>query len=99
MPLADENLFDLIVSPILTEKAALHMEQNKYVFDVSKKATKGQVKQAIEGFFDVKVLNVNTFRKPQKRKRVGRFIGYKPNYKRAVVTLAPGDKIELFPGL
>lgn len=93
------SLFDLIISPIVTEKAALLMEQNKYVFDVSRKATKDQVRQAIEGFFDVKIVSINTSRQPHKKKRVGRFIGLKPNYKRAIVTLAPGDKIELFPGL
>ncbi len=99
MQLTDASSFDLIVSPIVTEKAALLMEQNKYVFDVDRRATKDRIKQAIEAFFEVKVIDINTSNRPHKKRRVGRFIGYKPSYKRAIVTLAPGDKIELFPGL
>ncbi len=91
------DLADLILKPIVTEKATLLLEQNKYVFDVVPKATKPEIKAAIELLFDVKVTKVNTARRPHKKKRVGRFEGYKPQYKRAIVTLSEGDSIALFP--
>ena len=91
------ELADLILKPIVTEKATLLLEQNKYVFDCLPKATKPEIKAAIESLFDVKVVKVNTIRPPRKKRRVGKFIGYKPLYKRAVVTLSEGDSITLFP--
>ena len=91
------DLADLILKPIVTEKATLLLEQNKYVFDVVPKATKPDIKVAIESLFDVTVTSVNTLRSPRKKKRVGRFLGYKPQYKRAIVTLKEGDSIVLFP--
>jgi large subunit ribosomal protein L23 len=94
---ATRDLADLILKPIVSEKATILLEDNKYVFDVALKATKIDVKAAIESLFDVKVVKVNTSRPPRKKKRVGRFVGFKPQYKRAVVTLAQGDTITLFP--
>ncbi|WP_029682035.1 50S ribosomal protein L23 [Picosynechococcus sp. NKBG15041c] len=91
------DLADLILKPIVSEKATILLEDNKYVFDVALKATKIDVKAAIESLFNVKVVKVNTSRPPRKKKRVGRFVGFKPQYKRAVVTLAQGDTITLFP--
>lgn len=93
------QLPDLVRRPILTEKATLLMEQNKYVFEVVPQATKPEIKAAIESLFDVKVESVNTINKPRKKRRVGRFLGYKPQYKRAIVTLAEGDSLQsvLFP--
>lgn len=91
------SLADLIVKPIVTEKATLLLEDNKYVFDVLPKATKPEIKAAIELLFEVKVAKVNTARLPRKTKRVGRFLGYKPQFKRAIVTLQEGDSISLFP--
>lgn len=91
------HLADLIVKPIVTEKATLLLEDNKYTFDVLPKATKPEIKAAIEMLFDVKVTKVNTARPPRKTKRVGRFLGYKPQFKRAIVTLQEGDTISLFP--
>jgi large subunit ribosomal protein L23 len=91
------NLADLVLRPIVTEKATLLLEQNKYVFEVILKATKPEIKAAIESLFDVKVTSVNTLRPPRKKRRVGKFVGYKPQYKRAVVTLKTGDSITLFP--
>ena len=90
-------LADLVRRPIVTEKATLLLEQNKYVFDVFLKATKPEIKAAIESLFDVKVTSVNTSRPPRKKRRVGKFLGYKPQYKRAIITLAEGDSITLFP--
>ncbi|BAT52325.1 50S ribosomal protein L23 [Nostoc sp. NIES-3756] len=85
------NLPDLIRRPILTEKATILMEQNKYTFEVTPKATKPQIRSAIEDLFEVKVVKVNTALPPRRKKRVGKFIGFKPQYKKAIVTIAPGD--------
>lgn len=93
----DRHLFDLIRRPIVTEKATMLMENNQYTFEVDRKATKPEIKAAIEKLFDVKVIGINTLIQPHKKKRVGRFVGYKPRYKRAIVRLAPEDKIVLFP--
>ncbi len=91
------DLADLILKPIVTEKATRQMEENKYVFDVLPKATKPEIKAAIESLFDVSVTSVNTLKLPRKKRRVGRYIGYKAQYKRAIVTLKEGDSITLFP--
>lgn len=91
------DLADLIVKPIVSEKATILLEENKYVFDVVLKATKTDIRAAIESLFEVKVVKVNTCRPPRKKKRVGRFMGFKTQYKRAIVTLAEGDTITLFP--
>jgi large subunit ribosomal protein L23 len=91
------NLADLIRQPIISEKATMLLENNQYVFDVTPKATKPEIKAAIESLFDVKVTSVNTIRPPKKKRRVGRFVGYKPLYKRAIITLQDGDSITLFP--
>jgi large subunit ribosomal protein L23 len=91
------DLADSVLRPIVTEKATLLLEQNKYVFDVVLKTSKPQIKAAIESLFNVKVTAVNTIRPPRKKRRVGKFVGYKPQYKRAIVTLAEGDSITLFP--
>ncbi|MFM7407481.1 MAG: 50S ribosomal protein L23 [Cuspidothrix sp.] len=86
------DLPDLVRRPILTEKATMLMEQNKYTFEVTPKATKTQIRSAIEDLFAVKVVKINTAVPPRKKRRVGRFIGFKPQYKRAIVTVAPGDE-------
>lgn len=91
------SLADVVKRPLVTEKATLLLADNQYTFEVVSKATKPEIKAAIEMLFDVKVISVNTSKPPRKSRRIGRFIGYKPNYKRAVVTLAPGDSITLFP--
>jgi large subunit ribosomal protein L23 len=91
------DLADLVIKPIVTEKATRLLEDNKYVFDVLLKATKPEIRAAIESLFDVKVVKVNTIRLPRKKKRVGKFAGYKPLYKRAIVTLNEGDSIGLYP--
>ena len=93
----ERDLADLILKPIITEKGTIQMELNKYVFDVLPKATKPDIKAAIESLFDVTVVKVNTLTLPREQRRVGRFIGYKAQYKRAIVTLKEGDTIALFP--
>ncbi|NEP54651.1 MAG: 50S ribosomal protein L23, partial [Moorea sp. SIO3C2] len=91
------DLPDIIRKPIITEKATLNLENNQYTFDVAPKATKTEIKAAVEAIFEVKVTGISTSNPPRKKKRLGRFVGYKPTYKRAVVTLAEGDSIPLFP--
>ena len=86
------RLPDLVRRPIVTEKATLLMEQNKYTFAVTPNATKPAIKAAIESLFQVKITKVNTYMPPRKQKRVGKHTGYKPQYKKAIVTLAPGDE-------
>ena len=86
------RLPDLVRRPIVTEKATRLMEENKYTFEVVPQATKPEIKAAIEDLFQVKVVQVNTQNPPRKKRRVGKFIGFKPHYKRAIVTLAPGDE-------
>ncbi|MEX0267722.1 50S ribosomal protein L23 [Leptolyngbyaceae cyanobacterium UHCC 1019] len=88
---------DLVRRPIITEKATLLLENNQYTFEVSPKATKPQIKAAIESLFEVKVVGISTINPPRKQRRVGKFIGFRPIYKRAIVTLADGDSIALFP--
>lgn len=91
------SLMDLVRRPIITEKATLLLENNQYTFEVSPKSTKPEIKAAIEALFEVKVLGISTINPPRKQRRVGKFMGYRPSYKRAVVTLAPGNSIPLFP--
>lgn len=91
------DLVDLILKPIVTEKATRQMEENKYVFDVLPRATKPEIRAAIESLFDVSVTSVNTLKLPRKKRRVGKYLGYKAQYKRAIVTLKEGDSITLFP--
>jgi large subunit ribosomal protein L23 len=79
----------------VTEKATRLMEENKYTFEVTPSATKPEIKAAIEDLFQVKVTQVNTQLPPRKKRRVGKFLGYKSQYKRAIVTLAPGDEDKL----
>jgi len=85
------KLPDLVRRPIVTEKATRLMEENKFTFEVTPKATKPEIKAAIEDLFEVKVVQVNTQQQPRKKRRVGKFIGFKPQYKKAIVTVAPGD--------
>ncbi|KKI98870.1 50S ribosomal protein L23 [Prochlorothrix hollandica] len=91
------HLADLIKRPLITEKATQLLGYNQYVFEVDRRATKPEIKAAIQELFKVKVVGISTMNNPPKRRRVGRFMGYKPRYKRAIVRLAPEDEIILFP--
>ena len=90
------NLLGIIKYPILTEKTIRLIEQNQYSFAVDSNADKTDVKSAVEELFDVKVISVNTSLLPLKKRRVGKFIGKKARYKRAIVKLASEDSISLF---
>lgn len=82
--------------PIITEKATRLLENNQYSFIVSSESNKVIIKAAIEYLFDVKVIKVNTCHLPRKKRRVGKYIGWKPHYKKAIVSLEEGNTINLF---
>lgn len=86
----------IIKYPIITDKATRLLQNNQYSFIVDRYSDKIQIKTVIEYLFNVKVLKVNTCRLPRKKKRVGKYIGWKPQYKKAIVTLSEGDVINLF---
>ncbi|MEB3293242.1 MAG: 50S ribosomal protein L23 [Synechococcales bacterium] len=92
-----KNLADIIRRPIITEKATIALENNQYTFDVDPKATKLEIRAAIEYLFPVTVTAVNTHNPPRKARRVGKFMGHRSAIKRAIVTLKEGDSITLFP--
>jgi large subunit ribosomal protein L23 len=91
------QLADLVRRPIITEKATQLLENNQYTFEVDPRSTKTQIKAAIELLFEVKIEGISTAKPPRKSKRVGKFAGHRPHYKRAIVTLAEGNSIPLFP--
>ena len=86
----------IVKYPIITDKATRLLENNQYSFVVDRYSDKIEIKEAIENLFDVKVIKINTCRLPRKKKRVGQYIGWKPQYKKAIVTLSEGDVINLF---
>ncbi len=91
-----KNPRDVIRNPVISEKSYRLIEENKYVFAVDPEARKEEIKDAIEAIFKVKVKSVNTVVKPGKKKRQGLTSGRTPSIKKAIVTLAAGDKIEFF---
>nr|YP_010336987.1 ribosomal protein L23 [Madagascaria erythrocladioides]UNJ16572.1 ribosomal protein L23 [Madagascaria erythrocladioides] len=82
--------------PIITDKTTQLIEENQYSFSVDYQLSKDLIKKEIEDLFNVKVIAVNTCKLPKKKKRMGKFAGYRSNYKKAIVTLAEGDSINLF---
>ena len=86
----------IVKYPIITDKATRLLENNQYTFIVDRYSNKISIKSAIEQLFDVKVTKVNTCCLPRKKKRVGKYIGWKSQYKKAIVTLSKGDIINLF---
>ena len=95
----DPRHYDVIVAPVITEKATMMSEENKVVFKVARDATKPQIKAAVERLFDVKVESVNTLIRMGKKKIFRGFRGQQSDSKRAVVTLAEGHKIDVTTGL
>ncbi|MGI6096611.1 MAG: 50S ribosomal protein L23 [Dethiobacteria bacterium] len=88
---------DIIIKPLVTEKSTALMEDNKYSFVVAKEANKIEIKKAVEEIFKVRVKAVNTIRMKGKKKRLGRYEGFRPDWKKAIVTLSEDSKpIELF---
>lgn len=95
----DPRHYDVIVAPVITEKATIASEHNKVVFKVRKNATKPQIKAAVEGLFDVKVESVNTLVRKGKTKAFRGVRGTQSDVKKAVVTLADGQRIDVTTGL
>ena len=94
------NPYDIIRRPVITEKNTYLMDGGKYTFEVAREANKIDIARAIEAAFpNVKVVSVNTMVMPTKSRRRGRIIGQLPAWKKAVVTLREGDRIELFEGV
>ena len=90
------SAYDIIKKPLLSEKSYATISDKKYTFIVDLNANKVQIKQAIEEIFNVKVLDVNTVRVLPKRRRVGKYEGYRSAYKKAICKLADGQKIDAF---
>ena len=94
------NLHEIVRKPLVTEKSNIGREEGNLVtFSVDPRANKHEIKRAIEALFDVKVLEVRTMRMPRKSRRVGKFVGRKPEWKKAIVQLAEGQTIEFFEGV
>jgi len=94
-----KDIHDVIIRPIVSEKSNALMGQGKYTFVVHPRATKVQIRQAVEELFRVRVRSVNTARFRGKPRRFGVHRGRTPAWKKAVVTLAPGEKIQFFEGM
>jgi large subunit ribosomal protein L23 len=97
--LSQERMYDLIRSPVVTEKSTMGSEHNQVTFRVPLDATKPEIKAAVEGIFKVKVKAVNTLRQRGKVKRFRGQIGKRPDYKKAMVTLAEGSTIDVTTGV
>ena len=93
------HLYEVLRRPLITEKNTMLQAQGKYAFEIAREANKHQIKQAVEKAFKVKVLAVNVMTVPGKTRRVGRRQVLTQSWKKAIVTLKPGDKIELFEGV
>jgi len=93
------NPHQIILRPLITEKNTNLMALNKYSFEVDRQANKPQIKQAIEEIFNVRVTRVHTMNMRGKMRRRGTRFGYTADWKKAIVTLAEGDRIELFEGI
>jgi large subunit ribosomal protein L23 len=87
---------DVIIRPVVSEKSYAGLEAGMYTFLVDPRANKTEIKEAIQAIWEVRVVSVNTMNRPGKLKRRGYTKGKRPDQKRAIVTLAPGDTIEIF---
>ena len=99
MSTSDPRHYDVIIAPVITEKATMASEHNKVMFKVARTATKPQIKEAVEKLFDVKVKSVNTLVRQGKFKTFKNRIGQQSDVKRAIVTLEEGHRIDVTTGL
>ncbi len=95
----EAELYDVVLSPVITEKATIASEHNQVVFKVRKTATKPQIQEAVERLFNVKVKAVNTLNRKGKLKRFRGFLGKQNDMKKAIVTLEEGHSIDVTTGL
>jgi len=94
------NLHDVLIRPVISEKSTLETERNNYTFAVARDANKFLIKAAVEAEFKVKVLDVRVVSvRPKQKRRGRRNLGVVPGWKKAIVTIAAGDKIELFEAI
>ncbi len=93
--LSKDRASSVINKPLITEKSSFLAAENKYVFAVEKNATKNEIKKAVEGIYNVNVLNVNIVKIPAKVRRMGMIKGAKSGFKKAIVTVKQGESIEL----
>ena len=93
------HLYEVLRRPLVTEKNTVLQAQGKYAFEVAGEANKPQIKQAVEKAFKVKVTAVNVMTVPGKERRIGRRQVLTRSWKKAIVTLKPGDRIEIFEGV
>jgi large subunit ribosomal protein L23 len=96
---AKNKHFDLLLKPVVTEKSTVGVENNQVTFKVALNATKPEIKEAVETVFGVKVNAVNTLRQQGKVKRFRGIVGKRPDYKKAIVTLAEGETIDITTGV
>lgn len=99
MSTSDTRHYDVIIAPVITEKATMASEHNKVMFKVARTATKPQIKAAVEKLFDVKVKSVNTLIREGKVKIFKNRVGQQSDVKRAIVTLEEGHRIDVTTGL
>jgi len=99
MSAADPRYYDIIISPVITEKATLASDRNQVMFKVAKHATKPQIKEAVEKLFDVRVRSINTHIRRGKVKAFKGTVGEQSDVKRAIVTLEEGHRIDVTTGL
>ena len=92
-------MYDVILAPVVTEKSTRVSEHNQIVFKVRKEATKPEIKAAVEGLFNVKVTAVNTLVQKGKMKRFKGRVGFRSDMKKAIVTLAEGQSIDVTTGI
>jgi large subunit ribosomal protein L23 len=91
--------YDIIIRPLITEKTSIQKEvSNKFTFEVDRKANRVEIKTAVENIFKVKVTNVRTMQVKGKTKQRGRIVGKRRDWKKAIVTLMPGERIAFFEG-
>ena len=94
------DIYQIIKEPHITEKATLQKEwSNQISFKVHKKANKIEIRRAVETLFKTKVVDVKIMNVRGKRRRVGRYMGKRPDWKKAIVTLGPGENVEFFEGM
>ncbi len=94
-----ERMYDVVLKPVVTEKSTLGSEHNQVTFRVARRATKPEIKQAVEGLFGVKVTKVNTLNVRGKVKRFRGRLGKQSDYKKAIVTLSEGQSIDISTGV
>lgn len=91
-----KTVYDVIRKPIITEKTSTLVEEGKYTFEVMQGSNKTEVKEAVEKIWNVKVVNVNIVNCPRKERKVGRYAGFRPQVRKAIVTLEKGQTIDAF---